>query len=91
MVTQQTKNQHLLWRAGFGASAENLKDLAGVTPQKLYGALEKASGSKPEYFDVADNALKGIFMGISDVVKMEELKKNGLDNATKKKDQGAEP
>jgi uncharacterized protein (DUF1800 family) len=85
MVTQQTKNQHLLWRAGFGASAENLKDLAGVTPQKLYGALEKASGSKPEYFDVADNALKGIFMGISDVVKMEELKKNGLDNATKRR------
>jgi uncharacterized protein (DUF1800 family) len=84
-LTTQLKNQHLLWRAGFGAAAENLKDLAGVSPQKVYAALEKSSASKPGYFDVADNALKGLFMGVSDVVKMEELKKNGLDNETKKK------
>jgi len=84
-VTNQLKNQHLLWRAGFGVSAENLKDLAGTAPQKMYAALEKASTKKPEYFDVADNALKGIFMGVTDAAKMEELRKNGLDNATKKR------
>jgi uncharacterized protein (DUF1800 family) len=84
-VTTQMKNQHLLWRAGFGAAAENLKDLAAVSPQKVYAALEKASNVRPQYFDVADNSIKGIFMGIGDAVKMEELRKNGLDNATKKK------
>ena len=84
-VTTQMKNQHLLWRAGFGAAAENLKDLAAVSPYKVYAALVKASGKQPQYFDVADNSLKGIFMGIGDAVKMEELRKNGLDNATRKK------
>ncbi len=83
-VTNQLKNQHLFCRAGFGVAAENLKDLAGVSPQKMYAALEKASNKKPEYFDVADNSIKGIFMGISDAVKMEEMRKNGLDNNAKR-------
>lgn len=83
-VTNQLKNQHLFARAGFGVSAENLKDLAGVAPQKMYAALEKASNAKPAYFDVADNALKGIFMGVSDAAQMEQIRKNGLDNATKR-------
>ncbi len=84
-VTNQLKNQHLFCRAGFGVATENLKDLAGVSPKKMYAALEKASNAKPEYFDVADNSIKGIFMGISDVAKMEELKKNGLDSDTRKR------
>jgi uncharacterized protein (DUF1800 family) len=83
-VSNQLKNQHLLWRAGFGVAAENVKDLAEVSQKRMYAALEKASTQKPEYFDVADNALKGIFMGVSDVAKMEQLRKNGLDNETKK-------
>lgn len=83
-VTNQLKNQHLFCRAGFGVAAENLKDLAGVSPKKMYAALEKASNKKPEYFDVADNSIKGIFMGISDAVKMEEMRKNGLDNNVKR-------
>ena len=84
-ITNQMKNQHLLWRAGFGAAAENLKDLAKVSPQRVYAALEKGSNKNPQYFDVADNALKGIFMGLGDAVKMEEMRKNGLDTATRKK------
>lgn len=84
-VTNQLKSQHLLWRAGFGCAAENLKDLGRVGPKQVYAALEKASVPQPKYFDVADNALKGIFMGIGDAVKMEELRRKGLDNATRKK------
>lgn len=84
-VTNQMKNQHLLWRAGFGSAAENLKDLASVTPQKVYAALAKASNVRPQYFDVADNSLKGLFMGIGDAVKMEEMRRNGLDGETRKK------
>ena len=84
-ITTQTKNQHLLWRAGFGSAAKDINDLAGITPQKLFASIEKASGSTPQYFDVADNTLKGIFMGVSDVVKMEQIRKNGLDNDTRKR------
>jgi uncharacterized protein (DUF1800 family) len=84
-VTTQMKNQHLFWRAGFGAAAEDLKNLAGHSPQKIYAALEKASAKKPPYFDVADNSLKGLFMGVTDAVKMEEMRKNGLDGEARKK------
>lgn len=84
-VTTQMKNQHLLWRAGFGTATVNRKELAATSPQTIYAALERSSDTTPQYFDVADNALKGIFMGIGDAVKMEQLRKNGIDNATKKK------
>ncbi|HEX6915098.1 MAG TPA: DUF1800 family protein, partial [Chitinophagaceae bacterium] len=84
-VTTQMKNQHLLWRAGFGVAAENLKDLSRVNHHKIYEALAKASSPVPTYFDVADNAVKGLFMGLGDAAKMEALRKNGLDNATRKK------
>ncbi len=83
-VTLQQKNQHLLWRAGFGTAAADFTKLSTAKPKDVYAALEKASQTKPEYFDVADNAIKGLFMGIGDAVKMEEIKKNGLDNDTKK-------
>ncbi len=84
VVTNQMKNQHLMWRAGFGTAAIDIAKLADVKPKDLYAALEKNSNNKPEYFDVADNSIKGIFMGIGDAAKMEELKKNGLDGNTKK-------
>jgi hypothetical protein len=84
-VTLQTKNLHLLWRAGFGPSAQMLLQLSNTTPNDLYNTLAKNSKANPEYWDVADNALKGLFMGLGDAVKMETIRKNGLDNETKKK------
>lgn len=84
-ISQQIKNQHLLWRAGFGIDVTNIGALAAAKAKHLYVALEKASVQTPEYFDVADNSIKGIFAGIDDIKKMQELSKNGLDNETKKK------
>lgn len=66
-LTNQLKNHHLMWRAGFGPSVEQLADLSKATPQQLYKALQKASSGKPEYIDVADDYLKGFFMGIEEV------------------------
>lgn len=85
VISQQLKNQHLLWRAGFGIDANNIGILTSTKTKDLYAALEKAVQQQPEYFDVADNSIKGIFAGIDDVKKMQELTKNGLDNETKKK------
>ncbi|MBD0278768.1 MAG: DUF1800 domain-containing protein, partial [Flavisolibacter sp.] len=85
MLSNQLKNQHLMWRAAFGPAAAQLDDLQNHSPRELYKALQKASSKKPEYIDVADNYFKGLFMGIGDEVKMEELRKNSLDNETKKK------
>ena len=84
-MLQQRKNQHLLWRAGFGIDSHNLNLLNNIDHKELFSNLEKSNSKNIEYFDVADNSLKGLFMGIGDAVKMEQLVKNGLDNETKKK------
>lgn len=69
MPTNRIKNQHLMWRAGFGPAAEQLQQLDSLTPKELYKALQKASAKKPDYIDVADNYLKGLFMGMQEAGK----------------------
>ncbi len=63
-LPNQLKNQHLLWRAGFGPAVEQLPDLSQFTPQQFYNAMVKASSKKPDYINVADNYLQGLMMGI---------------------------
>src|ERR1041385_7047055 len=72
---QQIKNQHLLWRAGFGINAETVKDIATVPHQVLYGLLETAALPKPKYIDVADDTVKGLMMGIQQVADMQQADK----------------
>ncbi len=65
-VSDQLKNQHLLWRAGFGPAVYQLDDLNKTSPQKLYKTLQKASSKKPEYLQAADNYLQGLMMGFQE-------------------------
>lgn len=74
-----------MWRAGFGPAASQIEQSKKISAQELYGALKKAASKNPVYIDVADNYVKGLVMGAGDEVKMEQLRKNGLDNQTKKK------
>jgi uncharacterized protein (DUF1800 family) len=67
IVTPQLKNQHLLWRAGFGPMAEEYQQLATATNKSYVNSLFKASAKSPEMIDVADNAFKGLVMGIKEV------------------------
>ncbi len=71
-LTNQLKNQHLMWRAGFGPAVEQLGDLSEYTPKQFYKALIKASEKKPDYIDVADDYLKGILMGIEEVGRQQK-------------------
>jgi uncharacterized protein (DUF1800 family) len=71
-LTNQLKNQHLMWRAGFGPAVEQLSDLSAYTPKQFYKALVKASDKKPGYIDVADDYLKGLFMGIEEVGRQQK-------------------
>ena len=73
-LANQLRNQHLMWRAGFGPSVEQLADLSEISPKQLYRALQKASAKKPEYIDVADDFLKGLFAGIDEVSRQERRK-----------------
>lgn len=75
VLTTQIKNQHLLWRAGFGVAANDISRLSTISPADLYQIIEKKSQAKPAFFDVADNSLKGLFMGIGNAVQLENQMK----------------
>jgi uncharacterized protein (DUF1800 family) len=83
VVTNQLKNQHLLWRAGFGPMAEELGQLTNASQKHYFQALAKASKKNPTYIDVADNYIKGLVMGIDEVGKQQQ--RRDLDEQEKKR------
>lgn len=58
MPSNQIKNQHLWWRAGFGPAADELQRIAAATPQQTYAALRAASAARPAYIDAISPELK---------------------------------
>ena len=71
-VSNRLKNQHLLWRAGFGPMAENAADLDKISQKELWGLLQKTSAKKPEKINVAQNLVDGLYKGIQDVAQMQK-------------------
>ena len=67
MLSNRQKNQHLMWRAGFGPAAGQMQQLDNIKPENLFRALQKASAKRPGHIDVADNYLKGLAMGIGEL------------------------
>lgn len=80
-VTPQLKNQHLLWRAGFGPMAEEYNQLANASHKSYVNSLFKASAKGPQMIDVADNALKGLVMGAQEA----STKKRDLDEMERRR------
>ena len=70
-ISNRLKNQHLLWRAGFGPMAENAADLDNVSSKQLWQLLVKTSVKKPDKIEVAQNLADGLYKGIMDVAKMD--------------------
>lgn len=61
-----------MWRAGFGPAVEQLGDLSKYSPKQIYKALVKASEKKPEYINVADDYLQGLYMGIEEAGRQQK-------------------
>ncbi|HYM94509.1 MAG TPA: DUF1800 domain-containing protein [Chitinophagaceae bacterium] len=80
-LTNQIKNQHFLWRAGFGPAVEQLSDLSKFSPKEFYKGMKKASDKNPEFLNEAQGTMQGLMMGISDLGK---IQRNEL-NADEKK------
>ncbi|MCX8020595.1 MAG: DUF1800 domain-containing protein [Chitinophagaceae bacterium] len=70
-LSTRLKNQHLLWRAGFGPAVEQLNELSLYSPQQYYQALVKASANEPVPLEAVDDYLKGFFQGMGDVIRMQ--------------------
>ena len=65
-ISQQHKNLHLLWRAGFGPAAADLSKITEVRPSVRYNGLLKTSQSSPAYLDVVDNELRDLMNVMED-------------------------
>lgn len=72
-ASNQKKNQHLLWRAGFGPAVEQLQELAKYTPQEYYQALVNASNKKPAYINIASPDLMELYEAYLDPAKRSKL------------------
>jgi uncharacterized protein (DUF1800 family) len=68
-VSNQLRNQHLLWRAGFGPMAEQLNELSVPSQQAFVKALFKSSAKAPSRIEVASNVFNGLTMGVDDISK----------------------
>ncbi|MGL6266943.1 MAG: DUF1800 domain-containing protein, partial [Chitinophagaceae bacterium] len=69
------KNLHLLWRAGFGPSVTDIPGLDKWSQGELFKQILKSSSKPPVYLNVASNMLQGLFKGIREEGKMQELTK----------------
>ena len=72
-LTNQQKNQHLLWRAAFGPMAENVNQLSEVSQEDLYKLLRKASSKQPAPLLIANGTMDGLIKGIEDLGRMQKL------------------
>jgi uncharacterized protein (DUF1800 family) len=72
-ISNQLKNQHLLWRAAFGPMAENVNELSDVSQKAMYKVLEKTSFQKADEINVATNAFDGLIKGVQDLGQMQKL------------------
>ena len=83
-VINQVKNQHLLWRAGFGPSIPDLSQTYTASPLSYYSALAKASAKEPSFIKVADNIMDGLVKGIQQAGKLENLSREEKKELRKK-------
>jgi len=73
VITNQLRNQHLLWRAGFGPKAEQVQLLTNMSQKELLKKLIKSSEKRPESIQVAKNSFDGVMKGFADAGKIQNL------------------
>lgn len=76
------KLKHLSWRLGFGPRTKSWDKWAALPEANWWPKMKDDAAVKPEYFDVADSAVKGLLMGLGELGKMERRE---LDQADKKR------
>lgn len=88
VVSNQLRNQHLLWRAGFGPKAEELQFLPDAGQKELIKKLFRTSEKRPESIEVAKNAFEGVMKGLQDAGKIENLTKEQKQEIRRKSREG---
>jgi len=74
-IQQQSKNMHLMWRAGFGPATKDIQASGKISSKELFDSMLKASSKAPAYINVANNTLDGLWKGIMNEGRMQQLTK----------------
>ena len=85
-ITRQLKNQHLLWRAGFGPAANSRYDLEDIQPHKLYKKIERASAAAPQPIDTVSAFVKAAMTEEQDTGMMTDAETRKKDNAMQRRE-----
>ena len=88
MEKKMQKLKHLLWRMGFGPRTQSWDKWIALPENAWWPKMKDDSAIEPEYFDIADSAIKGLLMGIGEIGRMERRE---LDQAEKKTNPRAKP
>lgn len=73
-LINQQKNQHLLWRAGFGPSVQQFSELQNLSPDHIYKTLIKSSDKKPSSITITDNYVAQMMNGAANGISGEQRK-----------------
>ncbi|MEO6949910.1 MAG: DUF1800 domain-containing protein [Ginsengibacter sp.] len=66
-LSNQLKNQHLLWRAAFGPMIENVNQLPDISQKEMYQTLIKTSSTKPAVLNVTSNSIDVMYKDVMDL------------------------
>lgn len=77
------KNQHLLWRSGFGIDAKNINLLSSTKPNVIVKNLFGNLTTEPQYIDVASASLKDTLAQLKSAANMQDMAQNGFDKIDK--------
>src|SRR5579871_4541620 len=83
VISNQLKNQHLLWRAGFGPLCRDFGQLEKTSQKSLFKSLLKSSSKPPEYINVASNELSDLIM--MPMAEGDKMQKKDLSEDEKKR------
>jgi uncharacterized protein (DUF1800 family) len=75
MISSQVRNQHLMWRAGFGPAAGQLAQLGSASHLDLYQQLHKSAAKSPTALDATNETLKALAQSLRE----EAIRKKQLD------------
>jgi uncharacterized protein (DUF1800 family) len=90
VISNRLKNQHLLWRAGFGPMAENAAAMDTIPQKNLWELLLKTSAKKPAKLNVAQNLFDGLYKGVKDVSEMQQKEVNAANRGKMIREQSRE-
>ncbi|MCX6208889.1 MAG: DUF1800 domain-containing protein [Bacteroidetes bacterium] len=74
-VTLQQKNQHLLWRAGFGVDLSAITTASTLKTKNILSTLFDKYKETPILIDVADESLKKMYADVAENNSMNPLEK----------------